>query len=86
MRVQLAAPRDDLAAVLSGLGAIADSVSTDEAVIRVTGGAQAEAALLARLIGAGLAVRAFIPVRRTLEQTYLDEARRPASLLKGDAA
>ena len=86
VRVQLAAPRDDLAAVLSGLGAIADSVSTDEAVIRVTGGAQAEAALLARLIGAGLAVRAFIPVRRTLEQTYLDEARRPASLLKGDAA
>jgi ABC-2 type transport system ATP-binding protein len=85
VRVHLAAPRDDLAAVLSGLGAVADSVASDEAVVRVAGGAQAEAALLARLVGAGLPVRAFIPVRRTLEQTYLDEARRPAGL-KGDAA
>jgi len=36
-----------------------------------------------------LAVRAFSPVRRTLEQTYLNEARRPsptAPALKGEWA
>jgi ABC-2 type transport system ATP-binding protein len=85
VRVQLAAPRDDLAAVLAGLGVSAQSVGADEAQLMVSGGGEAEALLLARLIAAGLAVRAFSPVRRTLEQTYLDEARRPASL-KGDAA
>jgi ABC-2 type transport system ATP-binding protein len=85
VRVQLAAPRDDLAAVFAGLGVIAQSVGADEAQLLVSGGGEAEAQLLARLVAAGLAVRAFSPMRRTLEQTYLDEARRPASL-KGDAA
>ncbi len=78
VRIQLAAPRADLAAVLAGLGVAVESSDADEAHVRVPGGAEAEAALLARLVGAGLAVRAFAPVRRTLEQTYLDEARRPA--------
>jgi ABC-2 type transport system ATP-binding protein len=79
VRIQLAAPRADLAEVLAGLGVGVESAARDEAQVRVSGGAEAEAALLARLVGAGLAVRAFALVRRTLEQTYLDEARRPAA-------
>jgi ABC-2 type transport system ATP-binding protein len=79
MRIQLAAARADLAQVLAGLGVGVESALADEARVHVAGGAEAEAALLARLVGAGLEVRAFAPVRRTLEQTYLDEARRPAA-------
>ena len=86
VRIQLAAPRADLASVLSGLGLSVESAAADEAQVRVAGGAEAEAALLARLVGAGLAVRAFAPVKRTLEQTYLDEARRPARAPKGEFA
>ena len=91
VRIQLAAPRADLAAVLSDLGVAVESSEADEARVRVTGGPEAEAALLTRLVGAGLAVRTFAPVRRTLEQTYLDEARRPspeveAKTLKGEPA
>ena len=81
--VELAAPRDDLAALLAGLGLEAESLNGAQFRLPVSGGPEAEAALLARLIGAGLMVRAFTPVRRTLEQTYLDEARRPA---RGDGA
>ena len=77
VRIQLVSPRPDLASVLAGLGVGVESAGPDEARVRVAGGGEAEAALLARLVGAGLAVRAFAPVRRTLEQTYLDEARRP---------
>ena len=86
VRIQLAAPRADLAAVLAALGVDVEAAGLDDAQIRVAGGGEAEAALLARLVGAGLAVRAFSPVRRTLEQTYLDEARRPAKALKGEFA
>ena len=91
VRIQLVAPRADLVTVLAGLGVAVESSEGDEAQVRVPGGAEAEAALLARLVGAGLAVRAFAPVRRTLEQTYLDEARRPspeveAKALKGEPA
>ena len=85
VRIQLAAPRPDLAAVLASLGVGVESSGPDEAQVRVAGGPDAEAALLARLIGAGLAVRAFAPVRRTLEQTYLDEARKPPSAAEGRA-
>ena len=91
VRIQLAAARADLASVLAGLGLNVESSGPDEANVRVSGGAEAEAALLARLVAAGLAVRAFAPVKRTLEQTYLDEARRPsladgAKALKGEFA
>lgn len=76
--IELASSRDDLAAVLAGLALTPESLEAMRFQLRLAGGPEAEAALLARLVGAGLAVRAFIPVRRTLEQTYLDEARRPA--------
>ncbi len=86
VRLQLAGPRADLANVLAGLGLSLESATPDQAELRVAGGADAEAALLARLIGAGLAVRSFAPVKRTLEQTYLDEARKPAKTPKGEFA
>lgn len=82
--LHLAAPRDDLAAILAALGAEVETCGLDQARLRVAGGAAVEAALLARLIGAGLAVRAFTPLRRTLEQTYLEESRRPVPV-NGDA-
>ena len=78
VRIQLAAPRGDLAEALTGLGLEPQAVGADEASLVVRGGPEAEAALLARLIEAGLAIRAFVPTRRTLEQAYLEEARRPA--------
>jgi ABC-2 type transport system ATP-binding protein len=78
--VRLAAPREDLAQVLASIGARVETCGLDEARLTVSGGALAEAELLACLVGAGLAVRAFTPIRRTLEQTYLDETRRPASV------
>jgi ABC-2 type transport system ATP-binding protein len=83
MLIRLATPHPDLGAVLAGLGAAVESATPDEARIRVAGGAEAEAALLVRLIRAGLPVRGFAPIRRTLEQTYLDEARRPATAPEG---
>jgi hypothetical protein len=47
--------------------------------------------VLARIVGAGLPVRSFAPARRTLEQTYLEEAAKApagnaATPLKGAAA
>jgi len=83
VRIQLAAPHADLAAALAALGVSVELAGLDEAKVRIAGGAEAEAALLARLIGAGLAVRAFAPIKRTLEQTYLDEARRPPAPMSG---
>jgi len=77
--VELAAPREDLTALLAGLAVEVEGLTASQFRLRLAGGAAAEADLLARLIGAGLAVRAFTPLKRTLEQTYLDEARRPAS-------
>ncbi len=79
VQLRLAAPRADLAEVLAGLGLEPRAVGADEASLDVAGGPEAEAALLARLVGAGLAVRAFFPARRTLEQAYLEEARRPVA-------
>ena len=76
--IQLAAPRDDLAELLAGLGVSASAIKPDQARLSVVGGPAAEAALLAKLVGAGLAVRAFTPLRRTLEQAYLEEAGRSA--------
>ena len=76
--VELAEPHEGLAAALAALDLVAEALTPSGFQLRVKGGPAAEAALLARLVGAGLAVRGFSPVRRTLEQTYLDEARRPA--------
>jgi ABC-2 type transport system ATP-binding protein len=86
VRIELAAPHTDLAAALAGLGLSVEQAGIDGASLKIAGGAAAEAAVLARLVGAGLAIRAFTPIRRTLEQTYLDEARRPAQNLADASA
>ncbi len=78
--VELAAPRGGLAEILAGLGLAPEGLTACAFSLRLSGGAEAEAALLARLVGAGLAVRAFTPQRPTLEQTYLDQTRGSASV------
>ncbi len=78
--VELAAPRAGLAEILAGLGLAPEGLTATAFSLRLSGGAEAEAALLARLVGGGLAVRAFTPQRPTLEQTYLDQARGSASV------
>jgi ABC-2 type transport system ATP-binding protein len=75
-RLELAEPRADLRSRLEALGLTVDSADDRQAVVVTAGGPQGEAELLARLIGAGLAVRSFAPARHTLEQTYLAEAAR----------
>jgi len=82
----LAEPRGDLAAMLANLGLTPERVGTDEATLRVAGGGAAEAAVLAKLVGGGLPVRAYAPVKRTLEQTYLEEAAKPVPPAPGGAA
>jgi len=67
----------DLAERLAGLGFEVDSARGDEAVIRLAPSPDAESEALSRLVAAGLKVRGFSPVRSTLEETYLREARLP---------
>jgi ABC-2 type transport system ATP-binding protein len=62
----------DLAAQLAGLGLTVERLDGEVAVIVAPEG-EDDSALLARLVGAGLKVRAFQPVRRTLEDAYLAE-------------
>jgi ABC-2 type transport system ATP-binding protein len=76
VRLELAEPRADLRSRLEALGLTVDSADDRQALVVTAGGPQGEAELLARLIGAGLAVRSFAPARHTLEQTYLAEAAR----------
>jgi ABC-2 type transport system ATP-binding protein len=74
-----AAPPPDLEQVLIGLGLKVVSLAGDTAVIE----ADAESEVLRKLVEAGLSVRSFTPVRRTLEQAYLAEAA--AAPAKGSA-
>lgn len=74
-KAAFAASREDLAAVLSDLGFTVEQASGDEAVLRVPVGPEAEAEALARLVRAGLPVRGFAPLKTTLEDAYLREAR-----------
>ena len=62
----------DLAARLAALGLTVERLDGEVAVILAPEG-EDDSALLARLVGAGLKVRAFQPVRRTLEDAYLAE-------------
>jgi len=70
----IAHPRPDLRQTIEGLGLTVEQATDINATVAIPGGPDQEAAVLARLIGAGLAVRSFAPARRTLEQTYLEEA------------
>lgn len=66
----------DLAARLEALGLKVEQLSGHEAVLALDPGPDAEARTLTALVGAGLAVKSFAPVRASLEQAYLEEARR----------
>ena len=68
--VELALPAASLAAVLAGLGLEVEQAGETEAVIRIPEDAGAEAQALAKLIGAGLAVRSFTPQATTMEDVY----------------
>ena len=65
-------PPADLASRLAALGLTVESLDGDTAVLAAPEG-EDDSTLLAKLIGAGLKVRAFQPVRRTLEDAYLAE-------------
>lgn len=73
--VAFAAPETNLGPRLEALGLNVERASDQDAVIILAAGPAAEAELLRTLVEAGLSVRGFTAQRRTLEQTYLDEAR-----------
>ena len=75
----LAHPRPDLRELVGRMGLTVEQADDLTATVAIPGGPDQEAAVLAQLIAAGLPVRSFAPARRTLEQTYLEEAaKRPA--------
>lgn len=73
--VTFADPPPDLAERLTALGVAVETIGGDEAVIAAPVG-EDDAALLGRLMAAGLRVRSFQPARRTLEDAYLAEVKR----------
>lgn len=68
-------PPEDLTDRLTAIGVTLERQEGDEVLLLAPDG-EDDAALLARLIGAGLKVRAFQPARRTLEDAYLAEVTR----------
>ena len=73
--VAFADPPQDLPERLAAIGVTLERHDGEEVVLLAPEG-EDDAALLARLIGAGLKVRSFQPVRRTLEDAYLAEVAR----------
>ena len=67
-------PPPDLAAQLDRLGFTIERTDGDTTIILAPEGAD-DAEALARLVGAGLKVRAFAPARRTLEDAYLAQVK-----------
>jgi ABC-2 type transport system ATP-binding protein len=72
--VAFADPPADLPERLSAIGVTLEHRDGDEAILLAAAG-EDDAALLAKLVGAGLKVRSFQPTRRTLEDAYLAEVR-----------
>lgn len=68
-------PPADLEAKIAALGLVIERRDGDTAIITAAEG-EDDSAVLAKLIGAGLKVRAFAPVTRTLEDAYLAEVAR----------
>ena len=71
VRVDLAVDVPDLGETLTALGCEVESVEAASAVLQIAPGAEAERDVLARLVGAGLPVRGFTPIRATLEDAYM---------------
>lgn len=67
-------PPEDLETKLVALGLTVER-RDGEAVVLTAAEGEDDAAVLAKLVGAGLKVRAFQPVTRTLEDAYLAEVR-----------
>ena len=85
--VELATPVASLAAVLAGLGLEVEEAGDRHAVIRIPEDAGAEAQALAKLVGAGLAVRSFTPHPTTMEDVYAAPgAQAPAQPTAGQVA
>ena len=68
--VELAAPVSSLGAILAGLGLAVEQTAAAGAVIHIAEDPDAEAQVLAKLVGAGLAVRSFTPQPTTMEDVY----------------
>lgn len=68
-------PPADLDARLAALGVTLERRDGDEVLLTAAEG-EDDSALLAKLVGAGLKVRAFKPATRTLEDAYLAEVAR----------
>jgi ABC-2 type transport system ATP-binding protein len=79
MRAVFASPPDDLGWKLASLGFQVEAAADGEATLMLKPGEDAEAEALSALIGAGLRVKSFAPVRSSLEDAYLQEARRGSS-------
>ncbi len=76
IRIELAAPVASLEAALAGFdGARVLEGGERSAVLELSGGAAEQAALLARLVGAGLPVCAFAEVHEDLQESYLRTVR-----------
>lgn len=74
--VSFAEAYENLPTRLAALGFAVERAGDDEALLALEAGPAAESDALARLVGAGLAVRGFAPVRATLEEAYLQESQR----------
>jgi ABC-2 type transport system ATP-binding protein len=68
-------PPTDLEARIASLGLTLERRDGDSVILLAAEGAD-DSAVLAQLVGAGLKVRAFAPVTRTLEDAYLAEVAR----------
>ncbi len=77
MRVSFSQVPPDLERRLVEIGFSVDRAAQDEAVLRLPPGPDSESEAVSRLVAAGLKVRAFSPVKDTLEAAYLREARGP---------
>ncbi len=75
VKASFAVPAADLAARLRALGLMVEQVDGRDAVLLVSPDPDVQATTLASLIGAGLPVLAFTPVRQTLEAAYHAAAR-----------
>lgn len=75
VQVRFLQPPADLADRLQSLGFAVESTAGEEAILRLPGGPDAEAETLSRLVAEGLKVKGFSPLKTTLEDAYLREAR-----------
>ena len=75
LRIRLASPRDDLKDFLAAEGAQVVEASADQALVSITGGADARAHLLAALVRADFAVAEFAEDARALEDVYFAQVK-----------